>query len=263
MTELKDNRKTDKKELIAAGILTVVLAFMDISGLPCTLFLNIEIPDVAPFYWALMLNFALIVAIAFLVLRFFCPSWELGLQKNGFLSGFVRYGAVGIAVGLITAIAFCVGLLPFDYKPTVLKVLIEGIVYYFGVAFVEELYVRGLLLNLLEKMFTKRRRPTETAIIASSLVFGIGHIFGTLGQPLLVIVAKVMWTITMGFYFGMVYKKTNNLWLPVILHFLMDISALPYCFSTMQGYADISLAIILPLYVLLGIYSLHFLKSKR
>lgn len=252
----------NKKELIAAGALTVLLAFMDISGLPCVLFINIEVLDILPIYWALMVNFVLMVIIAFFALKYLCPSWNLGLRKKELASGLKKYGIAGIAIGLISGIAFFVGLYPFDYKPTVLKVLIEGIIYYIGVAFVEELYVRGLLLNFIEKLFTNRTNKTAIAIFSSSMIFGIGHIFGTLGQPLLVIIAKVVWTVAMGMYFGVIYKKTNNLWLPIIFHFFIDICALPYCFTTMQGYSDISLYIILPAYIILGIYSVIIMKKQ-
>ena len=263
MISYEGGQKANKKELIVAGILTALLAFMDISGLPCSLFMNIEAWDIEPVYWALMLNFVIIGIIAFLTLRHFCPSWKLGLRKRGVIGGLIKYGSIGVAVGIISGIAFFIGLYPFDYKPTIWKVLIEGIVYYLGVAFVEELYVRGLLLNLIEKLFITRKNKAIIAIISSSVIFGAGHIFGVLGQPILVIVAKVIWTIALGLYFGVIYKKTENLWLPIILHFIIDICALPYCFTTMKGYSDISLYIIVPTYILLGIYSMCALKSKR
>ena len=144
-----------------------------------------------------------------------------------------------------------------------MKVLIEGIIYYIGVAIVEELYVRGLLLNLIEKIFYKKKNNTMIAIILSAVIFGIGHIFGVLGQPILIIITKVIWTIAMGIYFGAIYKKTNNLWLPIILHFIINICALPYCFTTITTYPNTSLYIILPTYILLGIYSLYIMKQKR
>lgn len=263
MSNFENEHKANKKELITVGILTVLLAFMDISGMPCSLFMNIEVWDIEPIYWTLMLNFVIIGIIAFLVLRCLCPRWELGLGKKWLAAGFKKYGVVGVAVGIISGIAFFIGLQPFDYKPTIWKVLIEGIVYYFGVAIVEELYVRGLLLNFIEKLFITRKNKTAIAIISSSVIFGVGHIFGVLGQPILVIVAKVIWTIAMGLYFGVIYKKTENLWLPIILHFIIDICALPYCFTTMQGYSDISLYIIIPTYILLGVYSLYVMKRNR
>ena len=67
----------------------------------------------------------------------------------------------------------------------------------------------------------------------------------------------------MGIYFGAIYKKTNNLWIPIILHFIIDVCALPYCFTTIQGYSNISLYIILPTYIVLGIYSLYIMKKEN
>ena len=148
------------------------------------------------------------------------------------------------------------------FQIRVAKVLVEGIIYYVGVALIEELYVRGLLLNLIEKIFSMSKYKTVIAVVLSSLIFGFGHIFGTLGQPLPVIVSKVVWTIGMGIFLGMVYKKTKNLWLPVLFHFLINVCALPYCFSSINGYADMTLYIIVPAYVILGIYSLIELKKE-
>ena len=251
-----------KKELVIIGILTILLAFMDITGLPCALFIDISILDITPFYFTLMFNFIIIGIIAFLTLKYLCSNWKLGLNKNQLTSGLKKYGIVGIVAGVISGIAFYIGLKPFNYNPTIWKVLIEGIIYYLGVAIVEELYVRGLLLNLIEKTCYKRKNNTMIAIVASSVIFGLGHIFGVLGQPILIIITKVVWTIAMGLYFGAIYKKTNNLWLPIILHFIIDICALPYCFTTITTYPNISLYIILPTYILLGIYSLYIIKKE-
>jgi len=252
-----------KKELIIISILTILLAFMDITGLPSALFINIEILDITPFYFTLMFNFILIGIIAFLTLKYLCPNWKIGLNRNNLKVGLKKYGMVGIIVGIISGIAFYIGLKPFNYSPTIWKVLIEGIIYYIGVAIVEELYVRGLLLNLIEKLCYKKKNNTLIAIILSSIIFGLGHIFGVLGQPILIIITKVVWTVAMGMYFGAIYKKTNNLWLPIILHYIIDVCALPYCFTTITTYPNISLYIILPTYLLLGIYSVFIMKSKR
>lgn len=88
------------------------------------------------------------------------------------------------------------GLSPFGCQPSIQKVFIEGVVYYIGVAIIEELYVRGLLLNLIEKMLAKSKN-----------------------------------------------------------------SALPYCFSSINGYADLTLYIVVPVYIILGIYS--FIELKK
>lgn len=252
-----------KKELIIIAILTVLLAFMDISGMPCALFINIKFLDITPFYWTLMFNFIIIGLIAFFTLKFLCPNWNLGLNKNGLKNGLKKYAIAGVSVGVISGIAFYIGLKPLDYSPTIWKVLVEGIIYYIGVAIVEELYVRGLLLNFIEKICYKKRNNTSIAIILSSTIFGLGHIFGVWGQPILIIITKIIWTVAMGMYFGAIYKKINNLWLPIILHFIINVCALPYCFTTVTTYPNVSLYIILPTYLLLGIYSLFIMKSNK
>lgn len=252
----------NKKELIYIAILALLIAFMDISGIPSTFFVNIQIADIEPFYFTLMINFGIIGIIAYIYLKLLCPTWKLGFTKTGLVDGLKRYGIVGAMIAIIGFIAFYVGLIPFDRQPSIEKLLVEGVIYYIGVAIIEELYVRGLLLNLIEKMCGERKNSTIVAVVFSSVIFGLGHIFGVLNQPLLVIVSKVVWTIGMGIFFGMVYKKTNNLWLPAIIHFFINVCALPYCFSSISGYANLTLYIIVPAYIMLGIYSFIELKKK-
>lgn len=251
----------NKRELIYIAVLTLLIAFMDITGIPSVFFVNIQVADIEPFYFTLMINFLIIGVTACLFLRILCPKWKLGFRKTGLIEGLKKYGIIGAAVALAGLIAFYVGLSPFDRQPSPAKVFVEGIIYYIGVAIIEELYVRGLLLNLIEKMFEKNKNNTLIAVVLSALVFGVGHVFGVLNQSLLVIVSKVVWTVGMGIFFGMVYKKTDNLWLPVIIHFLINVCALPYCFSSISGYADLTLYIIVPVYIILGIYSFMELKK--
>lgn len=251
-----------RRELILISILTIIIAIMDITGIPSAFFVNIHIADIEPLYFTLMVNFLIIGIIAFLFIKHLCPEWRLGFTANGLRDGFKRYGLIGVITAVVGFVAFYVGLAPFDRRPSIAKVLVEGVIYYIGVAIIEELYVRGLLLNLIERLFYKKQTSAVIAVILSSSIFGLGHIFGVLNQPLLIIVSKVIWTIGMGMFFGMVYKKTDNLWLPIIIHFLINVCALPYCFSSVNGYADLTLYIIIPIYILLGIYSLVEIKKE-
>ncbi len=167
------------------------------------------------------------------------------------------------ASGILSCIAFIIGLAPFDYNPSVWKILIEGVLYYFGVAIIEELYVRGLFLNIVDKIAYKKECHTVIAIWVSSVIFGLGHIPGMIGMNPLVILFKVISTVGMGLYFGAIYKRTNNLWVPIILHGFIDICALPYCFTTFSGYKIISLIGLVIIYMLLGIYSIALMKSEK
>ena len=244
-------------------ILTLILAFMDISGLPAVLFIDCHLSDVTPYIISLMVNFLIMGFGAWIVLKIFGKDWPLGLHISGVLEGIKKYAFIGVLTGIMSCIAFIVGLVPFDYNPSVWKILIEGVLYYFGVAIIEELYVRGLFLNIVEKIAYQRETATIVAICASSVVLALGHIPGMIGMGSLVIIFKVISTIGMGLYFGTIYKKTNNLWVSIILHGFIDICALPYCFTTFSGYKTISLIGLVIIYTLLGTYSIVLMNLKR
>jgi len=245
--------KMDKKTKTVLIILCLVIAFMDISGLPGVL-LKVNIADVDHYIIPLMLNFILIGIIALVTLKTFNISYKFGLTNQGLADGLKRYAIPGVVAGVLSFIAFFVGLYPFDYVPTIWKILIEGVLYYVGVSIVEEFYVRGLFLNIVESFADKSENKTEIAIIVSSVVFGLGHIPGMIGMGIGVIVFKVISTIGMGFYFGTIYKKTGNLWMPIIMHAFIDICALPYCFTQNMRYETVSLILLLITYTTLTIY---------
>lgn len=252
-----------KKELVFAAIITLFLAVGDLFAFPMGLFLDIHIADIEPMYFTLMINQWILIAAALIVIHFICPNWQLGLIKANFSTGIKRYGLSGLLIFAISSIALCIGLKAFDNEPSVLKVLIEGFAYYIGVAFIEELYIRGLLLNIIEKVLRKSKYATVYAIIISSVIFGIGHIFGTLGSSLLTIICKVVWTIGLGLYLGAIYKKTNNLWVPIVLHAVIDFCAWPFCFSTTPPYPEISLWILLIAYLGVGSYGFYIMSGRK
>lgn len=254
-------RKSERRKILFASITTVIMTVMNISGLPATLFININILDIQPFYFSLMVNFVLTALVFFAAWKVLYPNWHFGLGTKGLSSGIKKYGISGLIIFLLSTVAFMVGLMPFNNKPTIAKVVIEGFVYYIGVAFIEELYIRGLLQNIFEKLFYKKHNASFLAIIIASVIFGIGHIFGTLGSSLLSIICKVVWTIALGLYLGAIYKKTSNLWVPIILHAVIDFCAWPFCYSTTPPYPQVSLWILLATYIGVGVYAFGIMKS--
>ena len=251
------------KTKVILTILCLVIAFMDISGMPGVL-LNINVADVDPYIIPLMVNFILIGMLSIIVLKIFKITYKFGFTVSGLGERLKKYALPGIIAGILSFIAFFVGLFPFDYKPTIWKLLIEGFLYYIGVGIVEEFYVRGLFLNLVEEFVHKNANKTEIAIIVSSVVFGLGHIPGMMGMGIGVILFKVISTIGMGFYFGTIYKKTQNLWVPIVMHSFIDICALPYCFTQNMRYETSTLIILVITYMALTIYcGLILFKEKR
>lgn len=252
-----------KRLSISVVILTIAMTFMEMTALPAALFCNIQIKDIEPIYFSLMINFIIAFTLCFVCKKTIIKEWDFGMQLQNIWSELKKYAISAIAATLIVGVSFCIGLMPFDNKPTILRVVIEGIVYYIGVAIMEELYLRGLLQNIIEKWFGKRNNAALYAIIISSVLFGSGHIFGALGQPLTTIICKAVWATALGVYFGAVYVKTRNLWIPIILHFIVDLCGIPFCFSKSNQYPSIALATCLTVYLLLGIYGLYIVRNKN
>ena len=254
--------KKEKNEIIYASIITVIMTVMNISGLPATLFINVNILDIQPFYFSLMVNFVLTAIVFIAAWMVLYPDWNFGLGTQGLISGIRKYAVSGMIIFFLSTFAFVIGLIPFNNQPTIAKVVVEGFVYYIGVAFIEELYIRGLLQNIIEKLFHKKKNASFYAIILSSVIFGVGHIFGALDSSILAIICKVVWTIALGLYLGVIYKKTGNLWVPVILHTVIDFCAWPFCYSTIPPYPQISLWILLVVYAGVGAYALDIMVKN-
>ena len=252
-----------KRTAITAVILTLIMTFMEMSALPAALFCNIKIEDINPIYITLMLNFLLAFAICWVCRRFLMKDWQFGLQLKGVLSGLIKYGLPAVIATVAVTFAFCIGLMPFDNKPTIWRVVIEGIVYYIGVGIMEELYLRGLLQNIIAKWFGERKNAILYAILITSVLFGLGHIFGALGQPIATVIAKTVWATALGVYFGAVYAVSKNLWVPIILHLIINLCGIPFCFSTSTRYPTIALIACLVSYVLLAVYGIYILRKNN
>ena len=85
----------------------------------------------------------------------------------------------------------------------------------FCVGFLEEMIFRGLLFKAMAKDGVK------TAIIVSSVTFGIGHIvnlFNGSGAELLPNLLQVVYAIAIGFAFVMIYVKAKSLLPCIIVH---------------------------------------------
>ena len=253
----------DKRTSIRVTILTLIMTFMEMTALPAALFCHIQVWDIEPIYFSLMINFVLAFALCYVCRKTIIKEWDFGLQFQNILPGLKKYGIPSLIATLIVTVAFCIGLSPFHHKPTIYRVIVEGVVYYIGVAIMEEIYLRGLLQNIIEKWFGPRNHAALYAVIISSALFGFGHIFGALGQPALAIICKAVWAAALGVYFGAVYVKTRNLWIPIILHFVVDLCGIPFCFSDTNQYPTIGLVCCLSMYLLLGVYGIYMIREKE
>lgn len=87
------------------------------------------------------------------------------------------------------------------------------------VGFLEELIFRGFLFNAMAK------NGVRSAIIVSSLTFGIGHIINLIngsGAELLPNLLQVIYAVAVGFAFVMIYYKTKSLLVCIATHSLFN-----------------------------------------
>jgi len=86
-----------------------------------------------------------------------------------------------------------------------------------GVGFLEEIIFRGFLFKMMEKDNIK------TAIIVSSVTFGIGHIINLLnGADVLPTLMQIMYATAGGYLFVTIFYKSKSLWPCIITHILVN-----------------------------------------
>ncbi|MBQ8196084.1 MAG: CPBP family intramembrane metalloprotease [Oscillospiraceae bacterium] len=85
---------------------------------------------------------------------------------------------------------------------------------------VEELIFRGLLFVAM------CRSNVKSAIIVSSVTFGIGHIVNLLnGAPVFDTVCQIVYAVAIGFCFTVVFKTGKSLIPCIIAHFVVNASS--------------------------------------
>lgn len=93
------------------------------------------------------------------------------------------------------------------------------------VGVVEELIFRGLLFRAMLKSGS-----ATSAVVVSSITFGIGHIVNLLtGHAVLETCVQIVFAMTMGFVFTLVYYKGGSLLPCIVAHSLIDV------FSVVSG----------------------------
>ena len=85
------------------------------------------------------------------------------------------------------------------------------------VGFLEEIIFRGFLYQAMAK------DSERSAIIVTSLTFGIGHIINLLnGAELVPTLIQIVYATTAGFMFVSILRKGNSLWPCIITHSLVN-----------------------------------------
>ena len=113
-----------------------------------------------------------------------------------------------------------------------------------------EVTCRGVVLSNMMYQWRNAKNPIMMSLLASSIAFGLIHLvnlFSTVGPTLI----QVGYATGLGIFFGAVYLRTRNLWGPVVVHALIDISA--KIFVTEDPVAGIASLAVPPEQMLVGI----------
>ena len=181
----------------------------------------------------------------------------LFVKKNGLLE---KYGLSGwaknsramlwfIPLWIISCLNLFSGFSP-DYP---LPGLIYAAVSMALVGFAEELLFRGFLFKAMLK-----DGSVKTAIIVSSVTFGLGHIMNLFtGQDLVDTLNQVVFAIAVGFVFTFSYYKSGSLLPAILAHSLIDVSSV---FASDEGSQLLNMVLHIVIIVLSVAYCIYLVK---
>ena len=162
----------------------------------------------------LMISLIVICALMFLCVRITKTMEYYGLTgwaKNSLAMLWF------IPLWIISSINLWIGISP-DYP---MPGLLFAAVMMAFVGFAEELIFRGFLFKAILK-----DGSVKTAILISSITFGLGHIMNLfIGQDLVETLTQVVFAVAVGFVFTMVFYKGGSLWPCILAHSLIDVTS--------------------------------------
>ncbi|MBQ7612019.1 MAG: CPBP family intramembrane metalloprotease [Spirochaetaceae bacterium] len=147
----------------------------------------------------------------------------------------------------------CMNLLGWFYPNYPLPNLIYACVSMALVGFVEELIFRGFLFKAMLK-----DGNAKTAIVVSSVTFGIGHILNLFtGQALVGTLFQVVFAIAVGFVFMLAFYKSGSLWPSILAHSFIDVTSV---FATNEGSQVLNVVVHIAVFVISATYCIYLVK---
>ena len=199
--------------------------------------------------------------------------WKLSIGKN-FKVGFTSknlwadlkdYGWSALLIVVFVILGFCLGLYPFDSKPDAYVLMYKILVDYVLIAVLEELFLRGLIQNIMEKSLFgyKKKEAYIRAMLVTSLLYGLGKASTCLDKTPILVMAIFVWSVALSLYYGGIYAKTGNLIVPILCHILINFGEIPFMFTTKTDYPMVSVCICMALYIVLGAHGVLVAGMKK
>lgn len=112
-------------------------------------------------------------------------EFRFGLSRERFADGIKNTLPAAGSYTLGFIIANTINSMPFGNTPSLVRILVESIVTVIFAAFLEEVLLRGLLVNVFMQIFKKTKHATLLSVLVASVFFSIGHVPSVLDQGLL------------------------------------------------------------------------------
>ena len=175
----------------------------------------------SPFYWAGAMKYALTLLTVIAACLIVYGHMPFTLQCKSLFKGLFTFGLVGL---ICAVMAFVFSYNKPDTAPSVSTVF-GFVLYNLAIAVSEEFLFRGAIFTQMLDSWKDRKGFIWTAVIASSVIFGLRHLLNLVTAPDVIIstVGQVLFTFMAGFYLCAVYLRTRNIWVCVVIHFLEDL----------------------------------------
>ena len=192
-------------------------------------------------YKTLIIN-TLFSIILFLIIFLLKKTSYYGIKKVKNLKKYIYF----LPLLLIISVNFWNGL---TINNTFEEIIIYMIIM-LNIGFIEEVIFRGFLFKMMEKSNVK------TAIIVSSLTFGIGHIINLFnGAATIDTFLQIIYATSLGFLFALIFYKSKSLIPCIITHSLLN------AFSIFNSNDDYIVTVIL--LIISCFYSFYIIKFDK
>jgi membrane protease YdiL (CAAX protease family) len=216
--------------------------------------------------WGFVFSGIIISILILIMTKFIGCINVFGLKKNNILRSLGSSFPI-FCVGICSLILSLLYINHIGFSEPNYYSLSISIIWLFGVALFEEIFMRGIILNILIRNCKKDKL---FLIIVSAIIFGISHLYKLIDgiENLVWAIPQVLYATIIGIFLSIIYLKYNNMWSIVIIHFLFNsMGIIPfYLFSSPENFIKLhSIIIIAVIDVLIFIpclvYSLFMYKN--
>ncbi len=241
------NRFREKHPYVVSICAAILCTFMTGLGTAISQILNLEVEEQ---FIVITVFLVLSVLIGIIIIK----STKLSFADCGFRTNIKdTYKKVWCYIPLVLVEILPILIAGFSSEITV-KQYVALLFFVIAVGFNEEIYFRGIIYNFL---FVKGKK---TAIIVSSIIFGVLHLANAFnGKSLIYLILQMFFAFLVGFVLAEIMSITKSIWILIIWHAIHD-----YIASIGNDTLDMKEIVIIALQVfILLIYAIYMWKVVK